>query len=377
MEAMKKILLAPLLCLALACPALTAWGAAPPSVGYVRIENRDSVLTRRYLGSVEAINHVDVISRTNGFVKTIHFTEGQMVEAGQLLVELDASVHESSLEQAQAGVKSAEASLHLKRLLNDRAQSLVTTNAVSRNEADTAFADFSVAAAALQQAQASLHLAEIELGFTKITAPIAGRMGLARVSVGSYVHSGTGPLVDVTQLDPIRVVIPVREADFITASTNRGQGGTQNGLDLLGKDFAPKLRLANGVVYPERGTLDALASRVDSATGTVDVRARFPNKELILLPGGMVDVIFASQAPEMLPAVPAVGLQQDREGYFVLLLNDEDQVERRAIELGQQIGQHFVVRNGLKAGDRVVVDGIQHIRPGIQVTPVQRMLPAE
>lgn len=370
---MKKTILPAIVCLALGFPAFAASAATLPSVGYVRIEERSSVLTKRYLGSFEAINRVDVISRTNGFIKSINFTDGQMVEAGQVLMELDASVHESALEQAQAGVTSAEASLHLKRLLNDRAQRLVTTNAVSRNEADTAFADFSVAAAALQQANATLHLAEIEIGFTKITAPISGRTGLSRVSVGSYVHSGSGPLVDITQLDPIRVVIPVREADFITAAS----GGTQSGLDLLGKDFAPQLRLANGLVFPERGTLDALASRVDSMTGTVEVRARFPNKNLILLPGGMVDVIFDSQAPEVLPAVPAIGLQQDREGYFVLLLDEENRVERRAIELGPQINQFFVVRQGLKAGDRVVVDGIQHIRPGIQVAPVQRMLPVE
>lgn len=370
---MKKTIFLPLLFLAMSCPAFAASGDIPPSVGYVLIEEKSAVLTKHYLGSVEAINHVDVLTRTNGFVKSVNFTEGQMVEAGQVLMELDASVHESALERALAGVKSAEASLTLKKLLNDRAQRLVTTNAVSRNEADTAFADYSVAAAALQQANAALHLAEIELGFTKIAAPISGRAGLSRVSVGSYVHSGSGPLVDITQLDPIRVVIPVREADFITAAA----GGTEGGFDLLGKDFAPQMRLANGKNYPERGTLDALASRVDSMTGTVDLRARFPNSQLLLLPGGMVDVTFDSQTPSLQAAVPAIALQQDKEGYFVLLLDDANQVERRPIELGQQISRYFLVRQGLKSGDRVVVDGIRHIRPGIRVTPVPREFPGE
>lgn len=372
---MNKILFTLLFSLMFFHPAFAAEAPAPeppaaglPSVGYALIEDRDSVVTKHYLGSVEAINHVDVLSRTNGFVKSVNFSEGGMVEAGQTLFELDPSVHESAVERATAVVSSAEASVRLTRLLNERAQTLVTTNAVSRNEADTAFANFSVAEAALREANAALHLAETELGFTKITAPISGRAGLSRVSVGSYVHSATGPLVDIAQLDPIRVVIPVREADFIAAAA----GGTAGGFDLLGKDFAPRLRLADGGILPEHGTLDALPNRVDPLTGTVDVRAKFPNVQRLLLPGGMVDVTFASQSPTPRPAVPAIALQQDREGYFVLLLDADNRVERRPVELGQQIGRYFVVQKGLQAGDRVVVDGIQHIRPGIRVAPVRR-----
>lgn len=364
----------PFACLLLiALSASAAHGAAPPSVSYALIDERPAVQTRHYLGSIEAINHVEVLTRTNGFVKAIHFREGQMVNAGDLLIELDPAVHESALEQAAAQVKSAEASLNLNSLLNERAQTLVRTRATSKNEADTAFADYIVAAATLQQANAALHLAELELGFTRIAAPISGRVGLSRVSVGGYVHNGSGPLVDIAQLDPIRVVIPVREADFMDAATGRANAG----FDLLGKDFSPQLRLSNGMLYPERGVLDAVANRVDPMTGTVDLRARFSNKQFILLPGGVVDVTLDSQAAPMRPAVPAVALQQDRDGYFVLLLDDENRVEQRPIELGPQIDRYFVVKSGLKTGDRVVVDGIQRIRPGIRVAPGPRAVETE
>lgn len=370
---MKKTILLPLLCLIFCFPVPGFSRAALPSVGYVPVEERPAVLTKHYLGLVEAINYVEVLPRTDGFIKSINFAEGQMVTAGQILIELDPSVHESAVERAQAGVRSAESSLTLKKLLNERVQSLVGARAVSRNEADTAFADYSVAAAALQQANAALRLAELELGFTYITAPISGRAGLVRFSVGSYVHQGSGPLVDIAQLDPIRVVINVREADFINALS----GGTESGFDLLGKDFAPQLRLANGRIYPERGTFDVLANRLDPMTGTVELRARFPNRDLLLLPGGAVDVLLDSQDPALRVMVPAIALQQDREGYFVLLLDDENHVERRPIELGQQFGRYFAVRQGLEAGDRVVVDGVQHIRPGIQVNPVLRTVTTE
>lgn len=373
---MKKTILLPLLFIVftgLMPPDLAASGAALPSVGYVRIEEKPAVLSRHYLGSVEAVNHVEVLTRTDGFIKSVHFAEGQMVEAGQLLMEIDPSVHASALERAQAGVKSAEATLTLKRLLNERAQALVSSRGISRNEADTAFADFSVAVAALQQANAALHLAELELSFTRITAPISGRAGLSRVSAGAYVHQASGPLVDIVQLDPIRVVIPVAEADFITAASGEAQGA----FDLLGKDFAPQLRLADGRIYPERGSLDAVANRVDPMTGTVALRARFSNKDLLLLPGGVVDVTLDSQNPALKAAVPAVALQQDREGYFVLLLDSDNRVEQRPIQLGPRINQYYVVEQGLEVGDRVVVDGIQRIRPGIQVLPAERTLSPE
>lgn len=340
--------------------------AALPAVTYAVIEKRPAVQPLHYIGRIEAVNLVDVHTRTEGFIQKVSFAEGQMVKEGDLLFAIDPSVHQSAVDQAKAQVSSAEATLALTEVMNTRMQTLARTRAVSQADADKALADRNVARAALLQAEAALRAKELQLSFTRITAPIAGRIGHSDFSVGSYVNAASRPLVNIAQLDPIRVVISIRERDFISATL----GDSQLHLDLLGKDFSPQLRLANGKIYPERGVLDSISNQINPLTGTVEVRARFSNPQQVLLPGGVVDVTLDAQEPPLLPAVPAAALQQDKNGFFVLMLDEKNTVVMRPVTLGTQIDQDFIVEKGLAPGDRVIVEGLQRVRPGVVVRPI-------
>ncbi len=361
-----------LLCLSLA-PQLSGAQNPPPAVTFAVIGQQPASQPLNYLGRIEAINHVDVNTRTDGFIQAIHFVEGQMVTAGDLLFEIDPNVHQSAVDQAKAQVAAAEATLSLASVALSRVEALFPTRAASQADVDRARADRDVARANLAQAQATLQARELTLGFTRITAPISGRIGHTRFAVGSYISPTSGTLVDIVQLDPIRVVIAIKEQDFISATLQ----DSRLHLDLLGKDFAPQLRLANGKIYTQRGVLDSIDNKIDQQTGTVDVRARFANPDHILLPGGVVDVNLDATEPPMVPAVPISALQQDQTGHFVLVLDDKDAVVVRPVKLGMQLGQDFEVRDGLAVGERVIVEGLQRVRPGMTVRPVPAITPAQ
>lgn len=337
-----------------------------PAVTFSTIENRPASQPLNYLGRIEAIHFVDVQTRTEGFIKKIHFTEGQMVNAGDLLFEIEPDVHLSVIDQSKAQVSSAQAALTLAEVMYARMQNLLRNRAVSQSEADRARADRDVALAALNQAEAALRSNELQLSFTRILAPISGRIGHTRFDVGSYINMASGALVNIAQLDPIRVVISIRERDFISATLQ----DAQLHLDLLGKDFAPQLRLANGKIYPTRGVLDSINNQIDAQTGTIEIRARFENPLHVLMPGGVVDVTLDAQEPALVPTVPITALQQDQNGHFVLMLDDKNTVVVQPVKIGGQIDQYFIVEQGLKVGDRVIIEGLQRARPGITVNPI-------
>ena len=346
-------------------PALAA--TAPlPSVTYAVIGEGAERNARHFMGRIEAVNVVDVHTRTAGFIKAIGFREGQMVQAGDLLFEMDPELYLAEVEQAKARVASEEARFELAELMNNRMQPLARTNTVSQADADRAHADFITTRAALAQATAALHARELELSYTRITAPITGRVGLTPFSVGSFVNAGSGALVNIVQLDPVRVVISVREKDFIEAVQPDGD----NRWDVASDSFAPVLRLANGSVYTEKGTFDSIGNQINPNTGTVDLRARFANPNRMLLPGGVVDVTLSPEDAPLRPLVPAMALQQDRDGFFVLALDDNDSVVIQRITLGIQVDQDYTVTGGLKVGDRVIVEGVQRVQSGIKVNPV-------
>ena len=338
-----------------------------PSVTFALVETRPASQPLTFLGRIESISFVDVRTRTEGFIQNIHFREGQMIEAGALLFEIDPSLHLARVQQSKAQVASAEAALNLAEIMLARIEPLARTRAVSQTDADRARADRDIARAQLAEANAALATVELDLSFTKVLAPIAGRVGNTSFDVGSFVNTASGSLVSIAQLDPIRVVISVRERDFIAATLNDGAALP---LDLFGKDFSPQIRLANGKVYPDRGTLDSISNQIDIRTGTVEVRARFPNPAYLLLPGGTADVTLDAENPPMVPVVPAASLQQDQKGFFVLLITDDSTVEVRYVRLGRQMEQGFIVQEGLQAGDRVIVEGLQRVRSGVKVSPV-------
>ncbi|NTY86311.1 efflux RND transporter periplasmic adaptor subunit [Serratia fonticola] len=349
--------------LAIATPIV----AAPlPAVTVALIEQSQPERALHYLGRVEAIQTVEVKTRTEGFIAKRPFTEGQMVKAGDLLYEIEPALHHSAVAQAQAQLDSATATANLAQVNLTRLQQLGNNRAVSRADIDAAAAERDTSRAAVAQARALLNTQQLQLSYTRIYAPIAGRIGHSRFHVGSLVNAASGALVNIIQLDPIRVAISINERDYITAAYQRqhGEGKLAEG------QFSARLELANGKSYPEPGTFESVDNQIDAHTGTVTLRTRFANPNHLLLPGGVVNVILTAEQPQTVTLVPIAALQQNQQGHFVLVVTPENIVEVREVTLGEQHQQYYQVNAGLKAGEKVIISGVQHVRPGMQVNAI-------
>ncbi|AJI82731.1 putative drug efflux protein [Yersinia enterocolitica] len=339
------------------------------TVAVVTSATPDSAL--QFLGRVEAIQAVDVTTRTEGFIAARLFTEGQMVKQGDLLYEIDPALHQASVTQAQAQLDSATASANHAQVNLTRLQRLGNNRSVSQAEVDEAQAQRDISRAAVAQAQANLQIQQLQLSFTHIYAPITGQIGHSRFNVGSLINPASGTLVSIVQLDPIRVAIAVNERDYITATYQLSTTGVASASDnsaLVFEHFTPRIQLANGKQYPESGVFESVDNQIDKQTGTVTIRTRFDNPRHLLLPGGVVNVSLAAETAKAVTAIPIAALQQNKQGHFVLVVTDKDQVEVRPVTLGEQFEQQYEVKDGLKVGERVIVSGLQHVRPGMTVS---------
>ncbi len=341
--------------------------AAPlPAVTVAVIEQRIPQRSLYYLGRVEAIQAVDITTRTEGFIAKRDFTEGQMVNAGDPLFEIDPALHQAAVAQAQAQLDSANATARLAQLNLGRLQRLGEQRSASRADVDTAQAQRDTADAAVAQAQASLRIQQLQLGFTLVAAPITGRIGHSNFSIGSLIGPASGSLVHLVQLDPVRVAIAINERDYISAASRKG-GDAE---DFATSGYTPHLQLANGMDFAEQGVFDSVDNRIDSQTGTVTVRARFANPRHLLLPGGVVNVSLTAERTDPVVMAPIAALQQNREGFFVLLVDSQNRVEVRPVIIGDQFDQEYQIKQGLAAGDRVIIEGLQRVQPGMAVNAV-------
>jgi membrane fusion protein (multidrug efflux system) len=360
-------------CAVLACAGLspaTTFAQAPakplPAVSVVAVQAEDIAESIEFVGRTEAIQRVDVRARVQGFLDEVAFTEGQDVEADALLFTIESGRYEAALAQAKAQQASAEASLRNAQLTLDRREALYRRKAGTEADRDQALADRDTASASVESAEAAVRAAELNLSYTRITSPIAGRIGKANITEGNLVGPDSGVLAAVVQLDPIRVVFSVSERDFITVGQQQ-KGATS---EQINAGFVPTLELPNGTTYPEEGRVDFVGNEIDPATGTVPVRAMFANKAGLLLPGGTVLVRVRPAESRRMPVVPVQAVQQNRDGKFVLVVGAEGRVEQRPIKATQQVGQNWAVEDGLKAGESVIVEGLQKVRPGAQVQAV-------
>lgn len=352
-----------LLVLSLGQAPLVGWAQAPPLPVVVASIAREAVNTpQEFLAEVEAIEAVDIQARVQGVLRQVVFEPGQHVEEAQLLFEIAPEQYEAAVAAAQAGVAQAEAALNNAQRTLERNQGLSQQQAVSAAVLDEVEAAAEIAAANLAAAQAQLQIAELDLSYTRIEAPIAGEIGRALFTRGNLVGPGSGPLARLVQLDPIRVVFSLSEGEMVTLRQASGQAGEidPDSLDL-------RLRLPNGTRYPRPGRIEYMASEVDRQTGTVAVRAIFPNPDEILVPNQSVTLSVQEEAGEERPVVPQTAVLQDREGRFVFLVGDDARVSPRRIVTGERVGNGWVVEEGLAGGEQVVVQGTQRLSEGMTV----------
>jgi len=345
----------------------------PPTVTVVTVVERDIVTERSFVGRLEAVDSVELHAMITGFLLEDLFVDGQKVEVGDLLFQIDAAPFQADVALAKANVAKAQAVVDQTRGQSERTETLFAQGDVTTTKLETDRAAYQQATAERAATQAQLLQAEIELGYTSILAPISGRVSASTYSVGTLINSNSEALADITALDPIYVTFAANERVMLTVKRERLEAGLDAAFDEdagPGSRVVPMLLLPDGTQYEFPGKVDYVESNVDVRTGTIGIRAVFPNTDELLSPGQFVTVILADDAPTRGITVSQSAVQQDKDGAFVLVVDEENMVSERRVVIGNEDGTEFVVDSGLASGDVVITQGILKVRPGVPVNPV-------
>jgi membrane fusion protein (multidrug efflux system) len=345
----------------------------PPPVGVITAERRPVTESTEFVGRVEAIDRVDLRARITGFLDERSFREGQEVAAGAPLFRMERPPFEAQVAQAGAQVASAEAELSNANIQLARARELVRTQAGTQARVDDATAAQRAAQAALLGAQAQLRVANINLGYTEIAAPFAGKIGRSNFSPGAVVGPDSGPLATLVSQDPMRVAFPVSLRLGVELRDRfEGRGGAQA--------VVVRIRLVNGQIFDQPGRIEFIDTQVNRDTDTLLIRAVLPNPprrvagptgdpERQLIDGMFVNVFVEGAEPVPQVVIPRSAVLQDQQGNFVLVVGQGNRAERRGVTLGRSIADQVVIERGLEGGETVVTEGVQRVRPNQPVQP--------
>lgn len=378
MKANRRIVPALSLCVAATAATLTlACGkgrSGPPQqgpveVGTVTVNPEKVVLTTELPGRTSPYLVAEIRPQVNGLIRERAFEEGSNVKAGALLYQIDPAPYQAAYDQARAALAMAEANVPAARLRAERLKGLVEIRATGRQNYDDALAALQQAEASVAASRAAVESARINLSYTPIRAPIPGRTGKSSVTVGALVTAYQPvPLAVVQQLDPIYVDVTQSSADLLRLRQSLESGR----LKRSGESWSRvKLILEDDKVYSREGKLKFRDVTVDPTTGSVSLRMVFPNPDNVLLPGMFVRAIVEEGVNEEAILAPQQGVTRDQKGLpYALVAGKDGKVEQRMLTLDRTIGDRWLVTKGLAAGDRVIVDGLQRIRPGADVKAV-------
>lgn len=363
------ILVAPILW---AAPAAAQFGpAGPPAVGVVAAELRPMTETTEINGRIQARQRVDLVARVTAFLNERLFVEGAEVKEGELLYRLERAPFQADVEAKQAAVAQAQAQLENANLTLARAQELLQRTAGTQVAVDSAQATQRVAAAQVQAAQAQLHQSQINLDYTEIRSPIAGRIGRTAITTGNVVGPTSGALATVVSADPMYVVFPVAVRRILEL---RDRYADKGGFDAV----TMRLRLPNGRMYGQTGKLDFVDIAVAKDTDTIMLRGTIANPVIQMVGTSplheltddeFVTVSLEAVQPQSVLAIPRSAVLTDQQGDYVYVVNAENRAEQRRVRLGQSTPAVAAVLDGLKQGEQVIVEGIQRVRPNIVVAP--------
>ncbi|MDR7093863.1 efflux RND transporter periplasmic adaptor subunit [Hydrogenophaga laconesensis] len=342
--------------------------AAPP-VGYLAVVLQTQGLHTELAGRTRASQSAEVRPQVSGILQKRLFTEGAMVKAGQPLYQIDSRTLEASVKSAEAALARARATAQTARTNAERNAELVKIDAISRQVFDESQAQVAQSAADVAVAQAALENARINLQYSRITAPISGQTELSVVLPGALVTANQAQaLTTISQLDPIHVDITQSSSELLELR-RQWQAGVFGKVESSGAPV--RLALEDGSQYPHAGKLQFTGATVSQTTGAITLRAVFPNPDRLLMPGMYVRAQLATGESSEAIVLPQQAVQRDPAGKpSVQIINAENKIEKRPIRLGQALGSQWLVLEGLKAGDRVMVDGFQKARVGQAVTPV-------
>jgi RND family efflux transporter MFP subunit len=347
--------------------ATTNAASPPPSVTVQHPVTQDVVHYAEFSGTTEAVESVTIQARVEGYLERIHFTEGALVEKGDLLFTIDDQPYRARRDEARAEVAMREAELKLARVTRSRKENALRDRAVSEVEVIDARAQEGKAEAGVAAAKAALRTAQLNLSYTRVTAPLNGRIGRSLVDVGNLVGAGERTkLTTIVKDDPIYAYFTISEREWVRYQTGRsGQedADTQAPTVYLG--------LAGGKTFPFEGRLDFVDNQVDASTGTVQMRGIFANQDRRIVPGlfARIKIPVGETADAML--VPDSALARDQQGRFALVAGPNNVTQYRPVTTGELVGGMRVIHKGLTSDARVIVNGIQKARPGSPVTPVE------
>ncbi len=347
--------------------------SGPPSVGVVKVEPKQITETSEYVGRIAAERRVALVARVTAFLEQMDFVEGSEVKKGQLLYQLEQAPFQADLAAKQADVAQAKAQLQNATLAFRRSESLLKTPAGQQAQVDATRAVMLSDAAKVQAAEAQARASAINLGYTQIRAPIAGKIGRNAVSVGNVVSPGSGTLATIVSQDPMYVVFPVSLTDEL-ALRHRYAGAGGFGSVVI------RVKLPDGQIYGQTGTLDFVDNTVSPSTDTVILRGTIPNPTISsqkvggatqreLIDGEFVTVLLEGAQPISLLAIPRAAVMTDQQGDYVYAVGAQNKVVLTRITLGQSTATTATVTTGLQQGQSVIVDGLQKVRPGEVVAP--------
>ena len=383
MPALRRATLAvtALLAASLAAPAHAQPGPpGPPTIGTVAAQKRAVTESSEFAGRIHAAHRVDVVARVTAVIEARLFTEGGEVQEGELLFRLDPATFQTEVAAREANVAQATALLRNATVTLSRAQALIGSGAGRASSVDDARAQQASLAAQLQAAQAQLRASQINLGYTEVTAPIAGRVGRASLAAGNVVTPASGPLVTIVSQDPMYVTFPVPVRQVLELRNRYADRGGFAALRV-------RVRLPDGRLYAHPGKLDYADPTVAPNTDSLTLRATIPNPlregarpgepgNRELLDGAFVSVILEGIEPIQALAIPRAAVMSDPQGSFVYVIDAEKKTQQRRVTLAASPPGLAVVTAGLQEGETIAVDGLQRLRPGIQVNPVPAQPPA-
>jgi len=349
-------------------------GIGQQPVTVVTLKTQPVNLTRELPGRTTAFLVADVRPQATGIVRSRLFREGAVVKAGQPLYQLDDSLYRAQFQSAEAALAKSEAALEVARLAARRAAELVRSHLISAQDSDNAIAAERQAAADAAAARAALETARVELAYTRITAPISGRIGKSSVTPGALVIANQSvPLATIQQLDPMYVEVSQASSEWLRLKEEIDAGRLQAG----GPGTRVTVLLEDGRRYPQDGRLEFADVTVDTGTGSFALRAVVPNPNDTLLPGMYVRAVLSEGTRPDGLLVPQVAVAHDAKGgATTLVLGAENKVELRPITVTRAIGDQWLAEAGLRAGERVIVEGIQKVHPGDVVAPTEAASPA-
>jgi membrane fusion protein (multidrug efflux system) len=340
-------------------------GAVP--VGTVYAERQPISDVRDFVGRVEATDRVDVRARVQGYLEQVLFKEGDIVKKGDSLYQIEKGLFQAAVEAAKGALERSKAAKTLTAIQLQRAQDLLEKNAGTAVARDQALAADQQAQGQILADQANLDTANINLGYTDIASPIAGKVSKTNVTAGNVVGPDSGVLTLIVSQDPMYISFPVSQRELLQAQLSG------RGLDVT--NIKIKIRFADGSTYKHEGTVNFIDVSVDRATDTVLARATIPNPDGALIDGQLVSVAVEAGAPQDKVVVPQSALIADQQGVYVFAVEDGKAVVKR-IKTGGESGANIVVNDGLKGGEQIIVEGLQSIRPGqaVQAAPAAAVL---